>query len=403
MSRSGGSGRADAPRVALLTYSTRPRGGVVHSLNLAEALRALGEPVHLFALGDPETGFFRPTSVPHTIVPAPPPADTLEERVADSISALFEHLRTALPGSFDLVHAQDCIAARAATDLRDAGSGIPVIRTVHHVDDFTTRVLVDCQRRSIVTPDRTLVVSEHWRGLLREQYGVEATVVTNGVDAERFRQPVGFDGSTLRDRVGADGRFLFLTVGGIEPRKGSLELVEALAKVRASIDPPPVLAVVGGQSFQDYAEYRERFFERAAALGVDVGRDVVLLGTVPDDELPGWYHAADAFVFPSVKEGWGLVALEALAAGIPVITSDIPVFHEYLTDGEGVLMVPAGDASALAEAMRRVVSDADLRSRLAAAGPAVAGRYTWEACARRHAEIYREVAGPITTRSPGPS
>ena len=379
--------------MALLTYSTRPRGGVVHSLNLAEALRALGEPVHLFALGDPETGFFRQTSVPHTIVPAPPPADTLEERVRDSMSALFEHLRTALLGSFDVVHAQDCIAARAATDLRDAGSGIPVIRTVHHVDDFTTRVLVDCQRRSIVTPDRVLVVSQHWRGLLRAEYGVEATVVTNGVDAERFRRPVGFDGSTLRKRVGADGRFLFLTVGGIEPRKGSLELVEALAKVRAVVDPPPVLAVVGGHSFQDYAEYRDRFFERASALGVDVGRDVVVLGTVPDDELPGWYHAADAFVFPSVKEGWGLVALEALAAGLPVVTTDLPVFQEYLTDGEGALMVPAGDASALAEVMRRVASDANLRSRLAAAGPAVAGRYTWEACARRHAEIYREVAG----------
>jgi len=398
----GASRRADAPRVAILTYSTRPRGGVVHSLNLAEALRALGEPVHLFALGDPGTGFFRPTSVPHTIVPAPPPAATLEERVADSMSALYEHLRTALPGSFDAVHAQDCIAARAATDLRDAGSGIPVIRTVHHVDDFTTRVLVDCQRRSIVTPDRTLVVSEHWRGLLREQYGVEATVVTNGVDAERFRRPVGFDGSILRERVGADGRFLFLTVGGIEPRKGSLELVEALAKVGASLDPPPVLAVVGGQSFQDYADYRERFYERAAALGLEVGRDVVLLGTVSDDELPGWYQAADAFVFPSVKEGWGLVVLEALAAGLPVITSDIAVFREYLTDGEGALMVPAGDASALAEEMRRVASDADLRSRLAAAGPAVAGRYTWEACARRHAEIYRDVAAPIRPRPTGP-
>ncbi|MGH2659650.1 MAG: MSMEG_0565 family glycosyltransferase, partial [Actinomycetota bacterium] len=328
--------------MALLTYSTRPRGGVVHSLNLAEALLALGERVHLFALGDPEAGFFRRTSAAHTIIPAPSPADTLEERVVDSMSALLENLRTALPGSFDLVHAQDCIAARAATDLRDAGSGIPVIRTVHHVDDFTTRVLVDCQRRSIVTPDRVLVVSEHWRRLLRADYGADATIVTNGVDAERFERPVGFDGSALRERVGADGRFLFLTVGGIEPRKGSIELVEALAKVRASIDPPPVLAVVGGHSFQDYAEYRDRFFERAAALGVEVGRDVVLLGTVPDNELLGWYQAADAFVFPSVKEGWGLVALEALAAGLPVITSDIPVFREYLTDGEGVLMVPAG-------------------------------------------------------------
>jgi glycosyltransferase involved in cell wall biosynthesis len=94
--------------------------------------------------------------------------------------------------------------------------------------------------------------------------------------------------------------------------------------------------------------------------------------------------------------------LEALAAGLPVITSDIAVFREYLTDGEGALMVPAGDATALAEEMRRVASDADLRSRLAAAGPAVAGRYTWEACARRHAEIYREVAAPIRPRPTGP-
>jgi glycosyltransferase involved in cell wall biosynthesis len=163
-----------------------------------------------------------------------------------------------------------------------------------------------------------------------------------------------------------------------------------------------VLAVVGGHSFQDYAEYRERFFERAAALGVDVGRDVVLLGTVPDDELPGWYHAADAFVFPSVTEGWGLAVLEALAAGLPVITTDLPVFQEYLTEGESSLMVPVGDASALANAMRRIALDGDLRSRLAPTGQAVAGRYTWEACARRHAEIYREVAAPIKPRPPGP-
>ncbi len=388
-------GRADRPRVALLTYSTRPRGGVVHALSLAEALVARGESVHLFALGDPETGFFRPTSAPHTIVPSPPPADTLEGRVFNSMAALFEHLRHALPGSFDLVHAEDCIAARAAADLRDAGSGIPLIRTVHHVDDFTTQVLVDCQRRSILAPDRVLVVSDYWRRLLRGEYGIEATVVTNGVDAERFARPPGFDGSSLRERIGADGRFLFLTVGGIEPRKGSIELVEALAKVRASLDPAPAVAVVGGHSFQDYADYRGRFFERATALGIDVGRDVVLLGTLPGDELIRWYHAADAFVFPSVKEGWGLVVLEALAAGLPVITTDLPVFQEYLTERESSLMVPVGDASALAEAMHQIASDADLRSRLALAGPALAHRYTWNTCARRHAEIYREVASVV--------
>src|SRR5919201_5145886 len=69
------------PEVALITYSTKPRGGVVHTLCLAEALRALGQPVHLFAMGDPTQGFYRPTEAPYTIIPAPAPADTLEERV----------------------------------------------------------------------------------------------------------------------------------------------------------------------------------------------------------------------------------------------------------------------------------------------------------------------------------
>jgi glycosyltransferase-like protein len=366
----------------------------VHSLCLAEALHRMGSPVHLFALGDPRVGLFRPTTAPHTIFESPPPAETLEERVFAMVDTLMERLGEALPGSFDLVHAEDCVSARAALDLRDAGLAMPVVRTVHHVDDFTTRALVDCQRRSIVAPDLVLVVSEYWRRALERDFGVRATVVLNGVDVERFRRRSGFDGGAFRASIGADGRFLFLTVGGVEPRKGSLELLEALARLQASLDPPPLVAVVGGGSFQDYAEYRERFFERARALDVEIGRDIAMLGTVSDEDLVDWYLTADAFVFPSVKEGWGLAVLEALAAGLPVITSDIPVFREYLTEDDAVL-AEAGNADSLAEAMRRVASDPELRARLAAAGPAVASRYTWEASARAHAELYREVASTI--------
>ena len=382
------------PRVALVTYSTRPRGGVVHVLNLAEALHAQGQTVHLFALGDPAEGFFRPTVVPHSIAPAPAPADSLEERVFASVAALVDALGEAVPGAFDMVHAQDCIASRAAVDLRDGGARFSVVRTVHHVDDFTTEALVECQRRSILGPDRVLVVSEHWRRVLLEEFGVEAAVVTNGVDPERFLRPPGFEPSGCRRRVNAEGRVLFLTVGGIEPRKGSLELVEAMAKAKAAMDPSPVLAVVGGHSFQDYVDYRTQFFDRASALGVEVGRDVILLGTVPDRELPGWYHAADAFVFPSVKEGWGLVVLEALAAGLPVIATDIPVFREYLTHDRDAVLVAAGDAGSLAAAMLRVAGDPGLRARLAEAGPSLAARFSWDACARQHAEVYRALLQP---------
>ena len=78
-----------------------------------------------------------------------------------------------------------------------------------------------------------------------------------------------------------------------------------------------MLAVVGGHSFQDYAPYREAALAALPGLGLGSGEDVVLLGTLPDDDLPRLVPRADAFAFPSVKEGFGLVVLEALAAGRP--------------------------------------------------------------------------------------
>jgi glycosyltransferase-like protein len=379
------------PRVAILTYSTKPRGGVVHTLNLAENLHDLGHQVHVFALGDPGASFFRPLRAPHTILPAPGRDGSLEERVASSMETLVDGLEGRLGGRFDLVHAQDCIAARAGVAIAGSKNGLPVVRTVHHVDDFVSQALVECQRRSILDPDHLLVVSQDWRRRLRDEFGVDAEVVTNGVDSSRFARPSSVDGSELRARAGARGRFLFLTVGGIEPRKGSLELVEALAKVRAVVDPPPVLAVVGGHSFQDYDPYRELVVERAAELALSIGGAVVLLGTVPDDELPRWYHAADAFVFPSHKEGWGLALLEALAAGLATVATDIPVFREFLGERDA-LLVPPGDAGALGDVMVRVALDPELRSRLARRGPRVAGRFTWRRCAEQHAAIYHRLA-----------
>lgn len=376
-----------SPRVALVTYSTKPRGGAVHTVHLAEALYAAGQPVHVYALGDPSEGFFRPVMVPHTIVEAPQPAPTLTERVFAAVDALADGLSSAVVDRFDLVHTQDCIAARAATRVRDATGAFPVLRTVHHMDDFTTAALVDCQRQSIVEPDRILVVSDFWRQMLARGYDIEATVVTNGCAVERFRVPPEANLLTLRARVGAEERFLLLTVGGIEPRKGSVELVEALARLR----PMPILAVVGGHSFQDHHAYRDRVLARASELGLVLGRDIVMLGTVPDAELPGWYHAADAFVFPSVKEGWGMAVLEAMAAGLPVVATDIPVFREFLTDDHSALLARPGDATSLTHALQHLCDDARLRARLAKIGPIIAARYTWEACAKQHIQIYREL------------
>ena len=116
------------------------------------------------------------------------------------------------------------------------------------------------------------------------------------------------------------------------------------------------------------------------------------MGTVPDRGLPAWYAAADVFAFPSVKEGFGLVVLEAMAADVPVVTSDLPVFREYLAPERDALLVPVGDATALAEALGTVLDNREVRQGLVNAGRAVARRYNWSASARRHIEVYEHAS-----------
>jgi glycosyltransferase involved in cell wall biosynthesis len=152
-----------------------------------------------------------------------------------------------------------------------------------------------------------------------------------------------------------------------------------------------MVVVVGGHSFQDYAAYREEALGSLSSMGLSLGRDVVLVGTLPDAELAAWYRAADALAFPSVKEGWGLAVLEAMSASLPVIATDIPVFREYLVDGDNALLVPPADEVALAEAMTSMMTDGALRDRLRAGGLEVAGRYTWDASAQAHVGIYSEM------------
>ena len=366
----------------------------MHTLALAEELHRQGVAVEVIALGDPRTGFFRRVDAPLHLIPSPPPLETLEQRVAAAIDALTDGLRSRRAAATlpHILHVQDCISARAAVRLRDEGAPVFVLRTVHHVDDFTTPDLIECQLRSILDPDRLLVVSRMWRDLLAAEYGVEATVVTNGVDRSRFTvEPTAEEIAARRARIGAEGRFLVLTVGGIEPRKGSDHLVRAMALLRERLDRSPVLAVIGGHSFQDHRAYRDGVLASLPGLGLELGRDVVLLGTLPDDEIPGWYHAADAFAFPSVNEGFGLVVLEALAAGTPTVVTDLPVFREYLKAGHDALVVQAGDDQDLAAQLDRLATDPALRASLTTAGRLVAARFTWSACASQHRVVYDEV------------
>lgn len=374
--------------VLLITYSTKPRGGVVHTLALAEALQSTGMPVHVLALGDPAAGFFRPVAAPVTIVPGPPADGTLEEKVYGSIDRLAAAL-----GEFDtsLLHAQDCIAARAAARVRDGGADVTVVRTVHHVDDFSSQILMDCQRAAILEPDVVLTVSQAWRQTLEQDYSVQARVIPNGVDVARFSSPDRHRAARLREHAGASERPLILAVGGIEPRKGSDTLVRALGEMKSDRDISPVLAVIGGHSFQDHRPYRERVLALLPELDLELDDDVILVGTVPEADVAPWYAAADVLAFPSVKEGFGLAVLEAMSAGIPVVTSDLPVFREYLVAGRDAMLIEPGDVGGLAAALLLTMENADVRQQLVKAGAQVAARFTWQESARQHVAIYDEV------------
>lgn len=382
-----GTTRPDQPRVALVSYSTKPRGGVAHTLALAEAMIDDNMPVQIVSLGDPDQGFYRPVHAPLSIVRAPEPADTLEERVFAAIDALEAGLAE-IADEVDIFHTQDCISARAAARVRDAGAKVKVLRTVHHVDDFTTAALIECQRKAIEEPDQLIVVSDDWRNQLKADYDVDAIVIYNGVDATRFPAIDPTRRTALRQHFDLTDRFVFLAVGGVEPRKGSTVLFQALAVLASEFGPAPALVIVGGHSFQDYTRYRDEALAALPELGLQLGRDVVLAGTITDTELHEWYRSADALVFPSIKEGWGLAVLEAMAADLPVVTSDIAVFREYLTQNETAILTRVGDPASLAAGMRRLMTDDELRAMLVQGGRALLPDFTWPRAAREHARVY---------------
>ena len=379
--------RTDEARVALVTYSTKARGGVVHTLSLAGAMADRAMPVRIVALANADQDFFRPVRAPYSLIPASPPADTLEKRVFASIDDLEVGL-SKIADEVDIFHTQDCISARAAARVRDAGARVRVVRTVHHVDDFTTAALIDCQRKAIEEPDRLVVVSKDWQNRLKADYGVDSVVIHNGVDADRFTPIAAERRADLRERAGVTDRFVFLSVGGIEPRKGSVFLVQAMARLAHEHDPRPVLVIVGGHSFQDYSRYRDEVLATLPGLGLELGRDVILAGSISDVELHEWYRSADALVFPSLKEGWGLAVLEAMAADLPVVSSDIAVLREYLTPDLTAVMTRAGDAESLAAGMSRLAGDRGLRETLVRGGRELIPAYSWQRAAEEHARLY---------------
>ena len=375
-------------RVALFTYGTQPRGGVVHTLSVAEALRDLGHEPCVFALDDTGRGFFREPRCPYVLVPIEARRSDLLASVRAKIDAYVAALRNATL-DFDVFHAQDGISANALATLVEWGTIPKFARTIHHLDDFAQDDLATLQDRSVVSAAATFVVSGHWQRLVRKRYGIESTLVPNGVDLERFAPAPSPVRATLRARLDVGVGPLFVSIGGIEARKNTVRTLEAFALVRAR-RPDARLIIAGGASILNHAAYRRAFDTRAVELQLRIGDDVILAGVLADDAIVALLQAAHALVFPSLVEGFGLVLLEALACGTPVVTSAIAPFTEFLGTDDAQLVDPR-DPVAIANAMLRALEPTIAR-RAVRRGPRVASRHTWRACAAAHAATYRDLA-----------
>ncbi|SDT47793.1 MSMEG_0565 family glycosyltransferase [Bradyrhizobium canariense] len=374
-------------RIAILAHSTNPRGGVVHAIELADSLTRLGHEAVVHAPDPSGKGFFRAPLSPAVTVMASPAAKDVADMVRARIADYVRHFELPANRGFDVFHAQDAISGNALATLKRRGLIGRFARTVHHIDSFTDPRLSDWQVRSITEADELLVVSALWQEQIMSAFGRPSTAIGNGVDTERFGSSPRAIDQEVREKYGINGSQVLLAVGGIEVRKNSVRILEAFQQV-LNIHRDAQLVIVGGASLLDHASYRRQFDVMLSDNDV-LARAVRYLGPVPDADMPSLYRSADALVFPSVKEGFGLVVLEAMASGTPVVTSRMAPFTEYLHENDVVWCDPFSVAS-IANAIAIVLTE-PLHSRLAQRGTLVARQHDWSNTTRAHLPVYERL------------
>lgn len=220
--------------------------------------------------------------------------------------------------------------------------------------------------------DARMAVSVPARDFVFQYFPGHYEIVPNGIDVERFRRVEPFPWA-------GDGAPRILFVGRYnEPRKGFKYLLRAMPLVHQQF-PEARLVVVGGGKPERF----EGLFER---YGV---RNVEFVGQASPAELPRYYASCDVFCAPSTSgESFGIVLLEAMASGRPVVAGDIPGYRSVITPGHDGLLATPKDPNALALALVRLLADAPLRDRLAVTGAVTASRYAWPRIAARVLDVY---------------
>lgn len=361
-------------KAAMLTYSTKARGGVAHALKLSEHLRILGVDVSLHTLSRDDDvapeGFYRDTDVPFVVHGYPWDEDVMV-RLENMINAYVN----GIPAGADIYHAQDCVGGTALHRLKENGVvNAPTFRTVHHIDDFAEPRLFEFEEQAVGHAEHRFVVSDYWRRALKRDYGLDSVVTRNGIDLSEF--------SCVPERRAGAPTILF--VGGFEPRKGLEFLVLSLPEIRRT-HPDARLCVVAKAGFRgvDNVEWFEQLADRARVLDA-----VEFHESVSQDELMQLYSDADVVALPSRNEGWGLSLMEAMACERPVVATRVGGIPELVRDGEDGILVEPGDLRGLGDAIIGLLGDPDLRGRMGSSGRKRVEDYTWEETARVTLEEY---------------
>jgi glycosyltransferase involved in cell wall biosynthesis len=217
----------------------------------------------------------------------------------------------------------------------------------------------------------------------------KTVAVHHGVDGEFYRIEDDHGLSAVRDRYQLPERFI-LYLGQIYPMKNVSGIVAAYAQLRGKI--PHKLVIAGAPGHR-----AERELASIARYGLE--DDVVLVGRVPDEDLPPIYSLADVFVFPSLYEGFGIPLLEAMACGCPVVTSTAGSCPEVV--GDAAVIVDPGNVEAIAAAVDDLLNNPSLAQTMIAKGRERARAFTWEQCARDTIAVFEQVGEQPAGKSIG--
>lgn len=407
-------------RVAMITVHTCPlaklgsreTGGMnVYIRELSRHLGAAGVPVDVFtrrqATDVREEVEFGPNArVIHLDAGPRRPMD--KYRVLDHLPEFAANVRAFRERDgvdYDVVHSHYWLSAPVAADLAESWQ-VPMVAMFHtlgkvknhvsnngHETEKAERIRIEYA--AMESSERVVAASPTDMQQMISYYEADPSrisVIPEGVDTGLFHP---FNRSAARAEVGMNGEPQILFVGRIQQLKGIDLLLHAFAIVLKdwSSTPPPRLTIVGGVSWagpaDPEAEERGRLTALARSLGVE--SQVSFRDAVAHRELPHYYSAADVVVVPSTYESFGLVALEAMACGTPVVASRVGGLQWTVRDAETGFLVPRRTPEAFASALSRVLGDSRLRLRMSEAAVRTAGAYSWAGVADRVMSLYDEL------------